>query len=374
MASSTHLLPRDSRSDYEKEDFGPTLLSFTAILTLFVVITTGLRVYTRFKSKMLGSDDYTIGFTALLAVVRFALQIEQDKYGNGRHREFVPVADYVHNNMLGWYGQVILFASSAFLKISICLLLLRIKETRRLRMFMYGVMAGLVITNFGCIVILIAQCQPTSKYWTGSPEGKCWDTRVRIYSIYFTISYNLVIDLLLSLTPLKIIWNLQITMQKKLQIWALMSLGCIATGFGVARAASLGLKTSDLSWTYCIAALWSNLELYLGIIAANLSLSRFMYSYFKDGKGGSPHGSVNNRSGYLNSTHSKGDFFVPAGAGNNTHISTNKMHKRPPSTSQSDDSDIPLEPCIQKTVEVWQTSEGGLANEKEQSHVVVQQA
>jgi hypothetical protein len=187
MPSPVSLFPRDSRSDYEKEDFGPTLLSITAILTILVVVTTSLRVYTRYMSRILGWDDYTIAFTALLAVVRFALQVEQDKYGNGRHREFVPVADYVHNNMLGWYGQVLLFASSALLKISICLLILRIKDTRNIRILMIVVMVGLVITNFGCIVILIAQCQPTSKYWTGSPEGKCWDTRVRIYSIYFTI-------------------------------------------------------------------------------------------------------------------------------------------------------------------------------------------
>lgn len=181
------LAKRDAASDYEKEDFGPTLLSITGILTALVVITTGLRVYCRYMSNMLGADDYTITFTTFLAIIRFALQIEQDKYGNGRHREFVPVPDYIHNNMLGWYGQVLLFSSSAFLKISICLLILRIKDTRKLRFGLYAVIAGLIITNFGVVVILIAQCQPVSKYWTGSKEGKCWDTRVRIYSIYFTI-------------------------------------------------------------------------------------------------------------------------------------------------------------------------------------------
>jgi hypothetical protein len=213
-----------------------------------------------------------------------------------------------------------------------------------------------------------------------------------------------------------VIWKLQIAMEKKLQIWALMSLGVIATGFGVARASSLGLKTSDLSCkfllvptisysslarpcyifqvtmlfagyptsrvysdpniiktgTYCVAALWSNLELYLGIAAANLSLSRFIYSYFKHGKADTNHSSAQN-SGYINSTHTKGDYFGNASAGNTTHISTNN-HKRPPTTSQSDDSDIPLEPCIQKTVEVWQTEEDAMSTGKGRVQVTIKSA
>jgi hypothetical protein len=57
-----------------------------------------------------------------------------------------------------------------------------------LRWSAWAVMAGLVITNFGCIVILLAECDPVEAYWTGS--GKCWDARVRIYAIYLTIGMS----------------------------------------------------------------------------------------------------------------------------------------------------------------------------------------
>ena len=69
-----------------------------------------------------------------------------------------------------------------------------------------------------------------------------------------------------------------------------------ATGFGIARAASLGVVTSDLSCkfvtftsadlplisidVYAVTAIWSNLELYLGIVGANLALGRSIYGYF----------------------------------------------------------------------------------------------
>ncbi|KAF4473325.1 integral membrane [Fusarium agapanthi] len=71
-----------------------------------------------------------------------------------------------------------------------------------------------------------------------------------------------------------VIWNTSLPFKTKISVWALMSLGLVATGFGIARAASLGVVTSDLS------SIWSNLELYLGIVGANLALSRSIFSYF----------------------------------------------------------------------------------------------
>ncbi|KAF5239344.1 hypothetical protein FANTH_10003 [Fusarium anthophilum] len=77
-----------------------------------------------------------------------------------------------------------------------------------------------------------------------------------------------------------VIWNTSLPLKTKISVWALMSLGLVATGFGIARAASLGVVTSDLSWVYAITAIWSNLELYLGIVGANLALSRSIFAYF----------------------------------------------------------------------------------------------
>jgi hypothetical protein len=175
-----HLMPPD-------ENVGPVLLAITGILTALVLITSALRMFVRFSLGSVGLDDYTMVVVTILCVARFSLQVAQvNMYGNGRHRWYISDDAYMNNNMLGWYCQVLLFATMCLLKISICLLLLRIKKERRLKIFMYIVMAGLIITNFGCIIILLAQCRPISVYWTGA-GGVCWDTRVRIYAIYFTI-------------------------------------------------------------------------------------------------------------------------------------------------------------------------------------------
>lgn len=168
------------------ENVGPTLLAISCILLGLIIITTSLRLYTRWSLRMLGWDDYTIAITTILAVVRVAIQITQVQHGNGRHRPYLSQDDYTFNNMLGWYAQILLFASTALLKISIILLILRIiQDSPKLRIFLTAVIVGLVVTNLACIIILLAECDPVDAYWKGG--GVCWDTRVRIYSIYLTI-------------------------------------------------------------------------------------------------------------------------------------------------------------------------------------------
>ena len=167
------------------ENVGPALLVLSGILIALVVITTCLRLYVRVRNRILGWDDFTITLVCILAVIRLGTEVAQSKHGNGRHRAYVPQDDYVLSNMYGWYGQLLLFAGVCLLKVSICLLILRLKNDPWLRNLLYGVMAGLGITNGGVIIILLAECSPVEAYWKGN--GVCWDTRIRIYSIYLTI-------------------------------------------------------------------------------------------------------------------------------------------------------------------------------------------
>ncbi|ESU09574.1 hypothetical protein FGSG_03627 [Fusarium graminearum PH-1] len=223
-----------------------------------------------------------VSVVTILGIIRFGVQVAQVAIGNGRHRWYIDAEDYMRNNMLGWFAQILLFASICLLKISILLLLLRIKDSQRVKYAAWGIMAGLFITNFGCIFILLAECRPISAYWTG--VGNCWDARVRIYYIYATIGSS---------------------------FDAATNVDSSATGFGIGRASSLGVVTSDLSWVYAITAIWSNLELYLGIVGANLALGRSMYGYFFKER---DHSKVGSSYGYGNgprSTSTSGNLRIP---------------------------------------------------------------
>ncbi|KAF0328766.1 integral membrane protein [Colletotrichum asianum] len=304
LTMSTSILQRDEALPPD-EDIGPASVATAAVLTALMIITTSARIWVRAANRKLGWDDWTILIASGVSIVRFAFVVKQQQYGNGRHRVYLSDHDYMMINMYGWWGQILLFLAVAFLKVSICLLILRIKDTKVLKILLYTIMAGVLVSNFGVVIILVAECQPVG-FWRGK-SAKCWPTQIRIYSIWATIAFSALTDLICSLLPLAVVWNrkiISITYKT-------------ATSFGIARAASLGITTTDLSWAYCIAGIWSNLELFLGIIAANLALSRSIWVHFFGSNDshaipGSTGRSNPTESGYVNSKLRGDQFEVPS--------------------------------------------------------------
>ena len=127
------------------------------------------------------------------------------------------------------------------------------------------------------------------------------------------------------------------------------------------RASSLGLAVSDLSWVYCWAAIWGNIELGFGILGAvrllaiiqskhktninpqNLALSRTYYDFFKRGldsissrTGGDSHFHMPNRASYALHSVSKGS------AQNKNCNSGNKKNSSNNNKSNKSSSSNPL--------------------------------
>jgi hypothetical protein len=165
------------------DNAGPTLLVICVVVLVLVLSTTTLRVTVRARRQALGGDDYTIAAASLLAIGRVTCQIIGVQHGNGRHREFLSKEDYQYVNFLTWLTQLFLFPILCLLKISVCLLVLRIKSTKRLKYGLWCLIVLLILTTLLPDVVLLAECSPVSAYWT-SQQDKCWNPNVRIYSIY----------------------------------------------------------------------------------------------------------------------------------------------------------------------------------------------
>lgn len=123
----------------------------------------------------------------LLAIGRTTIQIISVHHGNGRHRVYISPEEYQYVNFLTWMTQIFLFLNIGLLKCSICILILRIKDTKILKYGLYTMMGGLILTNLECVLVLLAECSPVEKYWNPTVPGKCWNTKVRIYSIYLQV-------------------------------------------------------------------------------------------------------------------------------------------------------------------------------------------
>lgn len=176
VATPPDQLPADSNK-------GPLLIIVTAILVSLSVIMTTLRCWVRRVNRQLRWDDYLIVIATLLAIGRLGIQIAAVKHGNGRHIWYLTKQQYEWIVMSDFYTQLLLFPALCFLKISICLLLLRTFSTVVIKGWLYLMMAGLVITSLEPCIVLLAECRPIRATWKPL-AGICWSSDVRIYSIW----------------------------------------------------------------------------------------------------------------------------------------------------------------------------------------------
>jgi hypothetical protein len=165
------------------DDRGPALAIVSGLFCAIAFATTALRLWVRKERRGLGWDDYTIGLAMVLTIIEAGLNIKAVTRGKGKRSAYLSKADIEFVNMYGWYAQHFLFAAMALVKASICLLILRIRESKRLKWFIWIVIGVLLASSVELSIVLLVQCKPISTYWRPS-AGVCWPPKVRIYSVY----------------------------------------------------------------------------------------------------------------------------------------------------------------------------------------------
>ena len=182
------------------DDIGNVLLIPAAIFIVPSAITTALRLWASRNS--LGSDDWTILIAAILTIVLNALSIVGIRHGKGRHVCALDDESIAKIGRYSWINQIILFWALFFVKISVCLLVLRVKSTAILR-WASGIVTALMITStIVACAALLAECRPVSAYWNRS-SGECRAPTFRIYSIWVQAGTSVVLvnrKMLLKLT------------------------------------------------------------------------------------------------------------------------------------------------------------------------------
>ncbi|CAO2654585.1 Nn.00g113180.m01.CDS01 [Neocucurbitaria sp. VM-36] len=336
-----------------KDDKGPTIVSMSVVFTTIAFVTTCLRLWVRKGRRALGLDDYTITAAMCLTIVEAGLTIQAVTHGKGKRGIYLSRSDREYINMYSWYAQHVLFAAMALVKISVCLLVMRIKNSKAMKWLTGVVIAVLCTSALECSIVLLAQCRPISAHWRPTP-GACWPAEVRIYSIYVQAGFSIATDLICSLLPIVIMWNIQLPFRKKMSIWALMAIGLVCTACSAVRAKSLNAKAQDLAYEYGIVAIWAITELCLGIVATNAALSRSIYyCLFKSSEISTQHSSQ--RPTYAYSGRSRDGYAQHPDFPPRSDLSeTSKIERRELSTARSEDSDIPLKPVsgIEKTAKI----------------------
>jgi hypothetical protein len=158
-------------------------------------------------------------------------------YGVGRHNYYVSPDDTIQAEKFLFISQPPYAWSLACAKISIALMLMRIQRDRKAWvwflsfMILFSVLIAVTMNTFQ-----FSLCKPLSAIWDHStPGAKCMDLSIAQVSIYVTAILTIVTDVILSLSPIFFIINIQRPLREKFALGFVMSLGLVASGASIAK-------------------------------------------------------------------------------------------------------------------------------------------
>ncbi|XXG97442.1 hypothetical protein Hte_003743 [Hypoxylon texense] len=122
-----------------------------------------------------------------------------------------------------------------------------------------------ILFYLAMMILPNAACTPHDKIWNPLLPGKCTNTSFSSTSV---AAVNFATDIILIILPQRVIWGLQMSLQKRIGvslIFLIGVLGCVSAGFKL--AASVPYNTSrDTTYTFAALTLWSLAELTCGIL------------------------------------------------------------------------------------------------------------
>ncbi|KAF2685096.1 hypothetical protein K458DRAFT_300834 [Lentithecium fluviatile CBS 122367] len=275
--------PNSFRTDNDNSTTAPMLLGLGSALLFISICLLMARMWSRLRPWRLKLDDWAVLGATLLAVVQHILLGVSVFNGLGRRSRFVPFPQRRASLRLLFISQVFWYWSITFVKLSVALLLLRIKHTKRWRIFLYLIMALSVIAVIIQTCFQFLQCRPFSVYWDPRVfrmgEVRCFRRSVINGNIVAFSSVQVALDLIFSFIPITFIRKLNRPRREKIFMCVLMGLGLFASCAAIIRTTTLqGFYTSgDIFRTNVTIALWAIVELQFALIAATMpTLKSFM--------------------------------------------------------------------------------------------------
>ncbi|KAI0148662.1 CFEM domain-containing protein [Xylariaceae sp. FL1272] len=229
--------------------------------------------------RLLGWDDWTMVATVLLAVPPTIFAVTLSLNGLGKDIWTLPLKN-IENVLFYYYlGEIFYFAALTMNKISILLFMLRVFPKKTFRKIIYVVIGLCVAYGLSFVFATAFQCTPVDYSWLqidSTVQGHCNNINLQGW---MSAIWNIVIDIIIIVLPLKDLYELQLALKKKLMVMLMFSLGIFVTVVSAIRLNSLIVfaNTQNPTYDYKDAAWWSTVELHTGIVCACLPSLRSLF-------------------------------------------------------------------------------------------------
>ncbi|KAK4210376.1 hypothetical protein QBC37DRAFT_35374 [Rhypophila decipiens] len=248
-------------------------LASVGTLLGIATITTALRIFWRIKPIWrIGADDITLVFALALTISWYG--VDAAMYHHGRGLEGAVLDPWTVGPLIVADGVLWVWAL-CIIRISVALMLLRLKESRWWKSVLWTVIGVQICMLIVGTTMHLVMCRPLSARWapTGTPPKECIEpAKFMIYGYVYS-AFTIASDLTLSLLPITFIHSLTRPVHEKVLIGCLMAAGLAATGVAIARLflimgyVPVGTKGPVVSMLQDL--LWG-FELTIGILTASM--------------------------------------------------------------------------------------------------------
>ncbi|OBT56394.1 hypothetical protein VE04_05101 [Pseudogymnoascus sp. 24MN13] len=263
--------------DFDVNHYNSTQIQFIlaySITLFFAAITLLLRLYTRiFLIQGFGLDDVFIILAMISSVAFFIVCVEIMKFGFGRHLWEVTglqMANYL-DNLIAMVTTYIW--APALTKISFLILLHRLNPIPWFRVSLYVLGMIILIYTLTINLVIAYPCSPL-KPNTGDCLNHCglWQAIL-----------NIVTDFLSILLPIRMVLTLKLPTTQKAILASIFSTSIFVMVICVVRITYIMslANNPDVTYSQGRAAVWSCVELNVGIVCASvIVLKPFMRHHF----------------------------------------------------------------------------------------------
>ncbi|RFU23554.1 hypothetical protein B7463_g12784, partial [Scytalidium lignicola] len=254
-------------------DIKATVISPVIALMVISAAAVALRVVAKYTAKTdLQLDDYLILAALVVASGTGCLSILACYKGIGKHI-WNPTVQLGTIFKILWAYEFLYGSVVPLTKLSIIVFYYRLFPVQAFRKFLYFVVFLVVGWWIAVFITSLTQCRPFSYFWNQyvdpTAKGKC----INISAFFLgNGGASVFTDFLILLTPIPMVWNLQMPVAKRLSILSIFALGGFVCVAGVVRLVILSkmFNSADLTWGMSQAFIWSSVEPNIGIVCACL--------------------------------------------------------------------------------------------------------
>ncbi|PVI02274.1 hypothetical protein DM02DRAFT_653739 [Periconia macrospinosa] len=234
------------------------------------------RMYSRIHLvSTFGWADYTATLSETMAVIWYALTVAAAYHGLGHHVNYVSTQDRAYIIRVLFFTNLLWLWTTNLLRISTALLLLQLnKDSRWWKRVLQTTIVAQIVFMVGATTVQLTVCRPL-RVQLGYPvsEPKCFPVfAIHIYGYTYNI-YNVLCDLLFSIMPAALIWQLHRPKSEKILICCLMATWLIASSMAIVKMVTVmggNPYSTDTAYDNLRMNLYFGIEILLGTLAASL--------------------------------------------------------------------------------------------------------